>query len=97
MFACVRTEKMPLELSFANLKKDQGDHAWDLVLIGSWRVADSRGFLERFALDMVSPDVSLSRQVADSWLAKTIGPDVRDAVGDQDLEDLRKNDALPLR
>ena len=86
-----------MALTYSALTKDKDGHAWDLTLAGTWAVADSRRFLEAYALDAVSPDSGLSAQVTESWVAQSIRPRVLDGTKGYSVPDLREKDALPAR
>src|SRR5262249_50967328 len=86
-----------LELPFARVVKDGSGNTWDLILAGSWTIADARRFVTSYAINIVTPGAPLSRQMAHSWMANTIGDRVRDALRGQSAADLIENDALPAR
>ena len=92
--ASVNTQPSPLEVPFAAVVSD-GVHDWDLVFRGSWWVERSRPFLTRYALGILSPGMSLGKEIVESWLANTVRHHVRDALGGFSIEDLRDKDALP--
>jgi len=94
-FVRVRRQTQPLELGFSACVNDRQSRAWDLVLTGFWSVSGSRRFLTAQALAMVSPQMPLTKQLAESWMANTIRPYARDALASHSLEDLRDRDALP--
>jgi hypothetical protein len=96
-FVRVRTSAQPLDMVFAALLEGGNAHKWDLRLKGSWSIVDCRKFLKAYGLEAALPGSGLAGQLAESWIANSLGSHVRDAVRDQSIEDLREKDALPAR
>jgi hypothetical protein len=94
-FLRVRTSVQPLDMVFAAIVEDDHSHKWDVRLKGSWSIIDCRRFLCAYGLDVVLPMSGLAAQLAESWIANSLGAHVRDAVRNQAIEDLREKDALP--
>jgi hypothetical protein len=93
----IRKTPHPLAISLSAVKRDDAGNGWDLMLDGSYTITDARAVLERFALDALSPESGLSRQMAESWLANTLKPKILDAVRDISITDIREKDALPVQ
>src|SRR5262249_30982030 len=84
-------------IPFAGLVTDKSHSNWDLLLAGTWEIADARRFLTGHALAMLTPGASMTKQFVESWIGNTLSDRVRDAVRGQAIEDLRDADALPAR
>ncbi len=84
-------------LSFAGLVKDGDGNGWDLLLGGSCTLKDIRDFLARYGAEAVTPETPVSKTLLESWLAGTVQTQVKDAVAETAIEDLRDKDALPAR
>ena len=96
-FVRVRTSVQPLAMVFAAIIEDTKGHKWDLQLRGSWSVVDCRRFLNAYGLEAAMSSSSLATELAESWIANSLGTHVRDAVRGQAIDDLRDKDALPAR
>ncbi len=94
-FAQVRTTPQKMEISFAAVVTESSSQAWDLILRGSWMIADPGRFLSSYALSAVSADAPLSRPMAESWLANSLRARVGDAARGKTIAYLRDQDGLP--
>jgi len=87
----------PLSLAFSCVLIDKSGHMWDLHIRGTWFVSESRRFVCSAALDAVSPGMSVSNDLVQSWMIHATASRVQDAVQGNSIEDLRDRDALPAR
>jgi hypothetical protein len=94
-FVAVRPSGLSLELPFSGIARDGSGHGYDLLLRGSWRLASPRLFLDTCGLSLASPQSPLSNARALCWMIQRVGTRVRDAVREQDAQDLVHKDALP--
>ena len=89
----------PISLVFSKVQKDARGHGWDFHVDGRLSVADSRRFHNAYALGVVRPEMPLSQPMVESWVANTVGPQVRDTVrsyvDSQSWEALKDCDGLP--
>jgi len=87
----------PLGLAFSSALRDKNGHTWDLHIRGTWSVTESWRFACSAALDAVSPGMSVSNDLIQSWMIHATASRVQDAVQGNSIEDLRDRDALPAR
>jgi hypothetical protein len=55
--------------SCSDVLKDAQGCSHDLILYGTWRVADTQAFLTRYALNFLTENVPLTRTMVEEWLA----------------------------
>jgi hypothetical protein len=96
VFLAVSTTRQSVTLEFVAIRKDEGGHAWDVALDALYTIREPHMFLDGFALDLMSPETGLSRQVTESWLITILRPVVADVVGRRPMTDIREREALPL-
>lgn len=80
MFVQVSRASRRFELTFAAVAQDGDSNRWDLVLEGRWHVAEPFRFLLSWAVDMVSPDLPLSRRLVESRIANRVRSQLQRAV-----------------
>jgi len=95
-FYHVRSHSYPFSPNLSKVITDEQGHKWDFQMHGRLSVNDPQRFLKSFAVNIASPDVPLTYRFTESWLAKRISPNVRDAIRDYSIFDLRERDVLPI-
>jgi hypothetical protein len=99
--ASVRTEQLPLSLPFVGVAKDKAGCQWNLSLEGAMSITDGPCFLRSCAMGLVSPDVSLSCEILESWIIGRVSgrvqDEIRQAVKEHgEFDAIRRDDVLPV-
>ncbi len=94
-FYHVGTDHYRFSPTFSRVVTDKQGQEWDCRIAGQLFVHDARKILAAVAVGIASPNSPVTATIAESWLANRIAANVRDAVRDYSIADLRDRQALP--